>query len=63
MPRGIAQNYAALFEGLLNKTNLIQNVPGQSMSSRSQPDYSFQWEIKHEFRPFVRRYFMERKSK
>lgn len=61
--RGLAQNYAGVFEGLLNKTNLIQNVSGQSMPPRAQPEYSLQWEIKSEFRPFVRRYFVELKSK
>ena len=61
--RGLAQSYAGLFEGLLNKTNLIQNVAGQSIPPRAQPEYSLQWEIKPEFRPFVRRYFIEPKSK
>lgn len=61
--RGLAQNYAGLFEGLLNKTNLIQNVSGQSMPLRAQAEYSLQWEIKPEFRTFVRRYFVERKAK
>lgn len=60
---GLAQNYAGLFEGLLNRTNLIQNVSGQSMPPRAQAEYSLQWEIKPEFRPFVRRYFVERQTR
>lgn len=60
--RGLAQNYAAIFEGLLNTTNLIQNVPGQAVPPRAQAEYSLQWQIKPEFQPFVRRYFMEHKQ-
>ncbi len=61
--QGLAQSYGALFAGLLNKTNLVQNVSGQSMPPRAQEEYTLQWEIKPEFRPFVRRYFIDRKSK
>jgi hypothetical protein len=61
--QGLAQSYAALFGGLLNTTNLVQNVAGQSIVPRAQLEYNLQWEIKPEFRPFVRRYFIERKAK
>ncbi len=59
--RGLAQNSSGIFEGLLNTTNLIQNVSGQAVPPRAQPEYHLQWQIKPEFQPFIRRYFLERK--
>lgn len=59
--KGLAQNSAGILPELLNTTNLIENVSGQA-AQQGQPEYHLQWQIKPEFQPFVRRYFLERKE-
>ncbi|GAC1428035.1 MAG: hypothetical protein NVS1B11_07060 [Terriglobales bacterium] len=52
--KGLAQNWAGVFEGLQNTTNLVQPVPAQN--ERLSTDQR-QWQIRPELRPMVERYF------